>query len=92
MENQSSVSGVAKQAISVGGPYFDRQRPCRWCGCFYPDVVDAGKGYGFHCITHGWQYPKNPGPDELIPTEEWRVKERERLRSLHTGTQKPVSQ
>ena len=74
--------------FSSGPPYFTHQRPCGWCGCYYPDVVNIEEGgHGFHCQKHGWQYKDHPGPDSLIPTQEWREEERNRLRQLHTGVQ-----
>lgn len=68
------------------GPYFEGQL-CSNCGCYYPDVTRLGDdGFGNRlilCINHGFQlFPVDGIPLELrrIPTDEWREKQRKRLK------------
>lgn len=76
------------------GPYFKNQQTESTCGCYYPDVTrlrdDAEtRTRILHCIYHGDIFiPLKDNqfmPDEFdIPTEEWREKERQRMRGDHT--------
>jgi len=74
----------------MAGPYFAGQKAAQ-CGCYYPDVTrvrdnSQKKTRTCFCITHGeLTHPlgqgdtPNPNVSE-IPSDEWREKERERLR------------
>lgn len=80
------------------GPYFKGQTPSA-CGCFYPDVTrihddPVMKTRTLHCITHGdVKISLEQGfiADGIrpIPNEEWRKKERQRLRGV-TSSKNPV--
>ncbi len=75
--------------MKVGGPYFSGQKP-HVCGCYNPDITvifDDPKTMKrqLFCINHGYVEEETkiivavyPVPK---PTDEWREKERNRLRS-----------
>lgn len=75
------------------GPYFKGQTAAN-CGCFFPDVVRLRDDFTrkkriLHCVVHGqYEIPLPSGVEKKdcsdmnpIPTDEWREKERQRLRS-----------
>ncbi|MBI5621850.1 hypothetical protein HY933_03240 [Candidatus Falkowbacteria bacterium] len=77
----------------MAGPYFKGQTTQSPCGCFYPDVTRRGEDpvkqqRVLHCWLHGEQcIPYPPGLRNVtvdwqpVPTDEWRGKERQRLRA-----------
>jgi hypothetical protein len=73
------------------GPYFKGQITTSPCGCFYPDVTrirdnKKKKIRTFFCIIHGekdifLEFGSDAREEEVpVPSEEWREKERARLR------------
>jgi hypothetical protein len=70
------------------GPYFKGQVSSSPCGCFYPDVTRirddrTGRIRVLFCINHGEISVEHSFPERKdipIPPEEWREKERARLR------------
>lgn len=80
-----------KDKTHESGPYFKGQTEAV-CGCYYPDVTrirdDAKTDTRIlHCIVHGEisEDLVNTAPSDSvqdIPTDEWREKERRRLRAV----------
>lgn len=73
------------------GPYFKGQEPSA-CGCFFPDVTHVRddpvqRQRTWFCIVHGdvtiphGHFIRNQKSQE-IPSEEWREKERAKLRAI----------
>ena len=78
------------EATAQSGPYYDGQLPGA-CGCYFPDVTRirddrVTKTRFFHCRLHGevaepLEANKPSLPAQEIPSEEWRQKERDKLRA-----------
>lgn len=88
---------IKEREVNMGGPYFKEQIQ-EECGCYYPDIILLGddndaKRRISHCVKHGeisipfceisnGQKKGGELPLLAIPSDEWKEKERERLRGI----------